>query len=97
MPKERDEKGRFRKGHSGNPFGRPKASDGMRELVKTVPKELERIIKDEETPVKLKIDLLRWCYEMVNGKPRQQAESEANTSPALLAVNFEGELDEWSE
>lgn len=97
MPGNRDKQGRFLKGNSGNPAGRPGIPAEMRRIAKTAPGKIQEIIDDPDTPVRLRADLLKWCYEIVNGKPRQQVDMDANMSSAPVTVSFEGVLDEWSK
>lgn len=97
MPENRDKQGRFLKGSSGNPAGRPGIPAEMRELAREAPERLREILEDPDTPVKLRADLWKWCYEIANGKPRQQVDMDANMSSVPVTVSFEGMLDEWSK
>lgn len=73
MPANRDETGRFVKGKSGNPSGRPKVPEPFKELVqsKSVP-ALERIIEIMENPASKPGDVFmcaKLILEYANGKP----------------------------
>jgi len=73
LPANRDETGRFVKGKSGNPSGRPKVPEPFKELVqsKSVP-ALERIIEIMENPASKPGDVFmcaKLILEYANGKP----------------------------
>lgn len=73
MPENRDKTGRFVKGKSGNPGGRPKVPEPFKELVqsKSVP-ALERIIEIMENPASKPRDVFmcaKLILEYANGKP----------------------------
>lgn len=73
MPENRDKTGRFVKGKSGNPGGRPKVPEPFKELVqsKSVP-ALERIIEIMENPASKPGDVFmcaKLILEYANGKP----------------------------
>lgn len=88
---KRDSKGRFVKGQTGNPSGRPKIPDELREYGRDSFKRLRQIADDPETPIKVKADIERWFAEMSYGKARQQLDVEGNM--AMKPVIFEGEDD----
>jgi hypothetical protein len=73
LPENRDKTGRFVKGKSGNPGGRPKVPEPFKELVqsKSVP-ALERIIEIMENPASKPGDVFmcaKLILEYANGKP----------------------------
>ncbi len=73
MPANRDETGRFVKGKSGNPSGRPKVPEPFKELVqsKSIP-ALESIIAIMENPESKPNDVFmcaKLILEYANGKP----------------------------
>ena len=73
MPENRAKTGRFVKGKSGNPGGRPKVPEPFKELVqsKSVP-ALERIIEIMENPASKPGDVFmcaKLILEYANGKP----------------------------
>lgn len=95
---ERDEKGRFAPGKSGNPGGRPKLSDEFRGYAEKAPAELWKIATDEETSKVLRSSILEWFTEMFYGKARQQVDLDADAKiSGITEVKFEGELEKWSE
>lgn len=95
---ERDSKGRFVKGVSGNPQGRPKLPPDIFEYAREAPARLRVIADNPETPVKVKAEIERWFAEMAYGKSRQQVDVEADVqNTGVISVAFEGELDEWSK
>jgi len=77
MPQNRDKAGRFVKGQSGNPGGRPPRPKELQNYAKQAPKRLRAIADDENTPVKVKADIEKWFYEAVYGKPTQAVELES--------------------
>lgn len=73
LPENRAKTGRFVKGKSGNPGGRPKVPEPFKELVqsKSVP-ALERIIEIMENPASKPGDVFmcaKLILEYANGKP----------------------------
>ena len=73
MPENRDKTGRFVKGKSGNPGGRPKVPEPFKELVqsKSIP-ALESIIAIMENPASKPGDVFmcaKLILEYANGKP----------------------------
>lgn len=98
MPDNRDKSGRFVKGKSGNPGGRPKIPDELREYAAQAPKRLREIADDPNTPTKVKADIERWFAEMAFGKAGQQMfiEGDMNTN-STFTVKFEGEAEEWAQ
>ena len=95
---ERDAKGRFVKGVSGNPAGRKKLPDDIYDYAKESPRRLRKIADDPETPIKVKADIEKWFAEMAYGKAKQQLDVEADVqNTGVVSVMFEGDLDEWSK
>ena len=96
-PGIRDKQGRFVKGKSGNPRGRPGLPADLRKYGKQAPHKLFEIAMDDLTPAKVRAEIWKWFGEMTYGKPTQQVDMEANVTSAPVAVTFEGVLDEWSK
>ena len=95
---QRDSKGRFIKGESGNPGGRPKLPDEFKKYAEKAPKELWEIATDEDTNKTLRASILEWFSEMYYGKATQQVDIDADTKVSgIRPVKFEGVLDEWSK
>lgn len=88
---ERNEKGQFVKGTSGNPLGRPGIPTKLKEYAKKAPDKLIEIVEQEDTPPRLKADILRWMAEMVYGKAPQQINMDGKME--MKPVVFEGEDD----
>ncbi len=76
MPQNRDKTGRFVKGQSGNPGGRPPRPKELQNYAKQAPKRLRDIADAKDTPVKVKADIEKWFYEAVYGKATQAVEFE---------------------
>ena len=94
----RDDKGRFVSGSCGNPGGRPKIPDEIKEYGKQAPERLRAIADDPKTPVKIRADIEKWFAEMTFGKATQQQIVDATieqTEP--MTITFKGKLAEWSE
>ena len=73
MPANRDERGRFVKGASGNPSGRPAVPQSVRDaLVELVPEAIaikRQILRDPEAPLNLKNSVADSVLDRVYGKP----------------------------
>lgn len=94
----RDSNGRFIKGESGNPGGRPKLPDKFKKYAEKAPAELWAIATDPETNTTLSASILEWFSEMYYGKARQQVDLDAETKlSGITEVKFEGVLDEWAK
>lgn len=99
MPEKRERTGdgRWKKGSSGNPGGRPRKP----EILKTAgPQALELLVSmmnDEKTQDKLRADIGKWIAEMEYGKPKQAVDMDAEVSGGAVSVRFEGELAEWAK
>lgn len=97
-PANRDKQGRFVKGKSGNPNGRPGLPEEIKEYGRDAPKRLRAIADDEYCPLKLKVEIEKWFAEMAYGKPRQQVDMDAQIDGAApVNIQFTGELEEWSK
>lgn len=98
MPANRDKQGRFVKGKSGNPKGRPSLPKEIKKYAEEAPNRLRAIADDEKTPVRLRAEIEKWFAEMYYGKSAQQVtvDGEMNTTGTTI-VKFEGELGEWAK
>lgn len=94
----RDTQGRFMKGVSGNPGGRPKLPLQFGEYAKQSPARLRALADDPDTPIKVKADIERWFAEMWYGRAAQQIDLDGKMDQSSeIKVAFEGKLDEWSK
>lgn len=97
-PANRDKTGRFVKGQSGNPSGRPKKPPELEKYAKDAPAKLRAIADDPATPVKIRADIEKFFFESVYGKAPQAIDLEGKVeNTGATVVKFEGVLDEWSQ
>lgn len=98
MPANRDEQGRFIKGQSGNPNGRPSLHPDIKKYAADSPKRLREIADAEDTPVRLKAEIEKWFAEMYYGKSAQQVTLDGEVkNTGTTVVKFEGEIKEWAK
>lgn len=93
---QRDSNGRFIKGQSGNPGGRPKVPLKMTEFAEKAPEELVKIARGKKCPSSVRAQIWMWLAEMVYGKPKTGVDLDASTT-AMSVISFEGDLEKWSE
>ena len=97
-PQNRDKAGRFQKGVSGNPGGRPKKPPELEQYAKDAPAKLRAIADDPDTPVKIKADIEKFFYEAVYGKAPQAIDLDGKLeSSGTTVVEFKGEIAEWAK
>lgn len=87
-PANRDKAGRFVKGVSGNPSGRPKKPPELEKYAKGAPAKLRAIADDPDTPVKIRADIEKFFFEAVYGKAPQALDLNADVN--LQPVVFTG-------
>lgn len=98
MPANRDKQGRFVKGQSGNPKGRPSLPAEIKEYAQEAPERLRAIADDPATPVRLKAEIEKWFAEMYYGRAAQQVTLDGEVqNTGTTVVRFEGELAEWAK
>lgn len=94
----RDKAGRFTKGQSGNPGGRPKKPVNLEKYAREAPEKLRAIADDPQTPVKIKADIEKFFFEAVYGKAPQAIDLDGKLeNTGTQTIKFEGVLEEWSE
>ena len=97
-PANRDKTGRFVKGQSGNPSGRPKKPVELELYAKEAPAKLRAIADDPDTPVRIRADIEKFFFEAVYGKAPQAIDLEGKVeNTGTQVIKFEGALEEWSE
>lgn len=97
-PQNRDKAGRFQKGVSGNPGGRPKKPVEIEEYAKNAPAKLRAIADDPDTPVKIRADIEKFFYEAVYGKAPQAIDLDGKLeNSGTTVVEFKGEIAEWAK
>lgn len=97
-PANRDTSGRFVKGQSGNPSGRPKKPEIIEKYAKKAPEKLYAIATDPETPKKLQKEIWQFFYEAQYGKAKQAVDVDGSIeSTGTTVVKFEGEIKEWAK
>lgn len=97
-PENRDAAGRFVKGQSGNPGGRPKKPVNLEKYAMEAPERLRAIADDPKTPVKVKADIERFFYEAVYGKAKQAVDLDGTLeNSGVTKIEFTGKLAEWSK
>lgn len=98
IPANRDKAGRFVKGQSGNPNGRPKKPVELEKYAAGAPAKLRAIADDPATPVKIRADIEKFFFEAVYGKASQSIDLDGKLeNTGAMTVKFEGELDDWSK
>ena len=98
MAAKRDSKGRFVKGESGNPRGRAKLPPNFQNYAAQAPDELWEIANADDTPTKVRADILKWFSEMWYGKAPQALDLDGKVDTGgTQVVEFKGVLEEWSQ
>lgn len=101
MPANRTKTGRFQKGQSGNPRGRPKTTQGqkdalqqIRDLAPRAAEEMQRILDDPDSPQALKLRVAEMVFDRAFGKPRQEVEMQSTVLSAKAKADLDRLLEE---
>jgi hypothetical protein len=90
--------GRFVKGQSGNPSGRPKKPKVIEQYAKEAPDKLYALANDPDTPKKLQKEIWQFFYEAQYGKATQAVDVDGKVeNTGATTIKFEGELEEWAK
>lgn len=80
----------FEKGKSGNPSGRPKVPDDIKDMLKAATPDACRLLCNTINDPDAKLDLRVRCSEIVldrvYGKPQQAVEVDAHNIPQVIFV-----------
>lgn len=86
----------FQPGKSGNPSGRPKMPNDIKEaLNKLTPmatKRLEEMVSNPDTDYKVLIQVINTIYDRVYGKPQQYVDQ---TNNGEIKIILEGSLTDY--
>lgn len=97
-PENRTETGKFKKGVSGNPGGRPKRPVELEKYAREAPEKLRAIADDPATPVKIKADIEKFFFEAVYGKAPQAIDLDGKLENiGSTVIEFKGEIAEWAK
>ena len=98
MPENRDEAGKFKKGKSGNPGGRPKVPDTVKKMLKRAAPDAVRLlietISNESTTMNHRLDAAKEILNRVYGKAAQPIDGELDTT---LKIVLEGDLKDYAK
>ena len=96
-PANRNKSGQFIKGKSGNPEGRPKMPEDLkeafRELTPAAVRALSEIINSPESKPVERIRAAEVILDRGWGKPTQSMEIETNKVPQVVFINGDDVLD----
>lgn len=90
--------GRFVKGVSGNPGGRPKKSARLLEMGEYAEEKMFEMMQNPKTPRGIRVDLYKYVHDKAFGRATQAVDMEAKGKMDMsTSIKFEGALDDWSE
>lgn len=89
IAEDREGSGRFSKGHTGNPKGRPKEPDGLVDMLMfRLNKETSKAIADRliDLAKSGNLEAIKYLYDRVEGRPRQAVVQQQTAEPMLVAL-----------
>jgi hypothetical protein len=90
--------GRFKKGQSGIPGGRPPKPKVIEQYAKEAPEKLYALATAPDTPKKLQKQIWIFFYEAQYGKAKQAVDVDGSIeNTGVSVIKFEGELAEWAK
>jgi len=91
----------FAKGQSGNPGGRPKVPEDIRQAFREAsPQACETLVKIINDPAAKDSDKIRAAETILDrayGKPVQAVDLDADIASVPVEITFKGNLDDWSK
>lgn len=98
MPQNRTKTGKFRKGSSGNPGGRPKRKPEEQDALQAINRlsleavqVMQTLLREKNTPAAVKVKIAEALLDRTFGKPKQCADIECRSSGGDVEIIIGGE------
>lgn len=96
----RDARGRFVKGRSGNEGGKKKRTEAEKKALDALYEKawpvLIELINDAETPPRVKVDIAKFAIEQRDGKATQRIAG-AENEPPVISIVMSPSVKEYAE